>query len=361
MTVTEANRSTYMNAEAGTPISMDDINTMWVWIPRYSYTIRDTYGVQLEGGATPSQETPGAIDIKFISTEEKDNGSGTCTKCADNWVTPVGFTFGDEELSGFWIGKFELTGSISTACGDENCTTADLTIKPNLTSVTNQVAASFFYAVRSMQNTTNASKYGFDTIGSGTMDVHMIKNTEWGIVAYLSQSKYGKYGNSSYSGTNKEVAINNCSNLITGIGGDSVSTAQSTTTCTTNTYETAKGQAASTTGTVYGVYDMSGGAYEYVMGNYNNTRGSSEFSSFPNSKYYDLYTSDSAFTGYKAGDATYETSGWYRDDAYFVYSSNPWFHRGGNYFYTTHAGVFSSSSTYAPAYTDCGTRLILKP
>ena len=78
----------------------------------------------------------------------------------------------------------------------------------------------------------------------------MIKNTEWGAFTYLSQSKYGKYGNINYSGTNKEVAINNCSSYITGIGGDTVSASSSSTTCTTNTYEMEKGQAASTTGTI---------------------------------------------------------------------------------------------------------------
>lgn len=91
------------------------------------------------------------------------------------------------------------------------------------------------------------------------MDVHMAKNTEWGLVAYLSQSKYGKYGNPSYSGADKEVAINNCSNYVTGIGGDTVSADESAATCTTNTYETSKGKAASTTGTIYGIYDMNGG------------------------------------------------------------------------------------------------------
>ena len=37
VTVTETNRNTYLSAKAGAEISMDDINTMWVWIPRYPY------------------------------------------------------------------------------------------------------------------------------------------------------------------------------------------------------------------------------------------------------------------------------------------------------------------------------------
>ena len=39
------------------------------------------------------------------------------------------------------------------------------------------------------------------------LDSHMMKNTEWGVVAYLSHSKYG---------INSEININNNSNYITG-------------------------------------------------------------------------------------------------------------------------------------------------
>ena len=35
VTVSETSRSTYLSAEVGTVVSMDDIETMWVWIPRY--------------------------------------------------------------------------------------------------------------------------------------------------------------------------------------------------------------------------------------------------------------------------------------------------------------------------------------
>ena len=42
VTVTSTNRDTYLNANVGTTIPMDDINTMWVWIPRYTYTYLNT-------------------------------------------------------------------------------------------------------------------------------------------------------------------------------------------------------------------------------------------------------------------------------------------------------------------------------
>ncbi|MDD4809188.1 MAG: prepilin-type N-terminal cleavage/methylation domain-containing protein, partial [Bacilli bacterium] len=39
VTVTSINRTTHLNAGPGAIIPMSDINTMWVWIPRYKYAI----------------------------------------------------------------------------------------------------------------------------------------------------------------------------------------------------------------------------------------------------------------------------------------------------------------------------------
>ncbi|MEG1142957.1 MAG: hypothetical protein RSE41_11055, partial [Clostridia bacterium] len=39
----------------------------------------------------------------------------------------------------------------------------------------------------------------------------------------------------------------------------------------TTAYNTAGGYLASTTGNISGIYDMSGGAWEYVAGNFNST------------------------------------------------------------------------------------------
>ncbi len=106
---------------------------------------------------------------------------------------------------------------------------------------------------------------------------------------------------------------------------------------------------------------MSGGAYEYVMGNNNRMVGSSEITMiysdfFANSswnKYYDLYTnsstSDVAYTNRILGDATGEMgpfsqthlSSWYSDFGFFVINSYPWFRRGGNALNTSNAGAFN--------------------
>jgi hypothetical protein len=276
-------RATYKSAAVGTVISMDDINAMFVWIPRYSYTIGNTYGVQGYGESTPSQATPGAIDIKFVPTSTTDTGTATYTgSTASNYYTSPAFCWGDTcdssrtdatnvEKSGIWVAKFETTAGASSTCttssSEANCNLSTIVpvIKPNIASWRNVNVANMFTAIQTNMNSTNGTtNYGFS---GTTYDTHMMKNTEWGAVAYLSQSKYGKYGNTTYSGVDKEVAINNCSTFITGIAGDTVSASSSSTTCTTNTYNTTKGITASTTGNISGIYDMSGGSWEYVMGN----------------------------------------------------------------------------------------------
>ncbi len=349
VTVTEEKRSTYMSAPAGTTISMDDINTMWVWIPRYEYQYTNL-GDQYAGG---TQVQPGEIKINFIAASQTNPSDSGVYKI------PEGFTFGSENLSGFWMGKFETTGSMSAACTDENCTTADLSIMPNLPSVREQTVSSFFYASLAMQNSTNANKYGFDVIGSGTQDTHMAKNSEWGIVAYLSQSKYGKYGNSAYSGANKEIYQNKSATFTTGMSNGTPSQETASTQIPYDTKDT--GYGASTTGTIYGIYDMNGGTYEYVMANYNNIDGASGFNPFPDSKYYDLYTSTTVSTSYKSGDATHETNGWYQDNNYFMTTANPWLLRGGYHQNNETSGVFYMNDDIASAHDNRSFRLVLKP
>ena len=329
VTVTEENRATYMSAPAGTEILMEDINTMWVWIPRYEYMYTNL-GDQYAGG---TQDLPGEIKVNFLS------GTSTTPSDSANYKVHPAFTFGTDQLTGLWYAKFETGGTLTSACTNELCDTSNIVIKPSVNSLRNQTISSFFYTARSMQMNTN-NPYGF-TSTSG--DLHMTKNSEWGAVAYLSQSKYGKYGNSNYTGVDKEVAINNCSSYVTGIGGDTVSSTSSTTTCMTNTYGTVKGQAASTTGNITGVYDMNGGATEYVMANYNRVMSNANFSSMPDAKYYDLFTTETPETacngGVCYGQAISETKFWYQDTPNFIASFGPWLVRGGNYGSTTTAGI----------------------
>ena len=313
VTVTSTNRQTYLNATPGTTIPMDDITTMWVWIPRFNVVTPSNYN-----GGTAAK--PNAIDVTFVK---------------ENETAIDAFTFGTKSLSGFWYAKFETSHTTlassttfdNLSCTTETCSNANgIIIKPNVTSLRYNNVSNFFFASRSMEQTGN--NFGFVNT---EVDTHMSKNNEWGAVAYLTQSIYGRCTNST---TCTEVGINNNSSFITGYGAP----AGSSDSATNGTYNTTLGKDASTTGTIYGIYDMSGGAFEYVMGVYNKTIADSGFSSLPDSKYYNNYTS-SAYTGH----ALTETYKWYNDYASFVNSDKPWFKRGSAYYNSSSAGVFNFS------------------
>ena len=320
VTVKDTNRQTYLNATPGTTISMDDITTMWVWIPRFNAVTPSNYN----GG---TQSKPNAIDVTFVKESE---------------TAIDAFTFGTKQLSGFWYGKFEIGGSLASSCTNETCNVSNIVVKPNVSSLRSQKVSSFFYASRSMEQAGNS--FGFV---NSEVDTHMSKNNEWGAVAYLTQSIYGRCTSST---TCTEVGINNNSGYITGYGAP----AGSSSSVTNGTYNTALGKDASTTGTIYGIYDMSGGAYEFVMGVYSKTISNSGFSSLPEEKYYNNYTG-SSYTGH----ALTETAGWYSDYARFVKSGDPRIRRGGGYDGSASSGVFhfNYSSGYLQSYSS--SRLVI--
>ncbi len=329
VTVKDTNRQTYLNATPGTIIPIDDINTMWVWIPRFKAVTPSNYN----GG---TKEKPNAIDVTFVKQNE---------------IAIDAFTFGDKELSGFWYGKFETshttlassTTENNLGCTNETCSNANgIIIKPNVKSLRNNNVSNFFFVSRSMEQPNNS--FGFV---SSEVDTHMSKNNEWGAVAYLTQSIYGRCTSSTSC---REVGINNKEGYITGYGA----LAGSSSSATNGAYNTDLGEDASTTGNIYGIYDMSGGANEYVMGVYNKTIKYSGFSSLPDEKYYNNYTGTS-YTGH----ALTETAGWYRNSAYFVKASGPWFRRGGDYDSRTIAGVFNFNYYFGGSDSSHSSHLVI--
>ena len=333
----------YYKANPGVAIDESDILAYYVWIPRYSYKIWET------GASANGKEQ--TIDIQFESADTISTGT-----TVGSYITHPAFWWDNdsdgvrdsgEELAGIWVGKFETTGTADSP-----------TILPNVTSLREQNVSTQFATAQKLGGTT----YGV----SSNVDSHMMKNREWGAVAYLLHSKYG---------ANREIYFNNSSDYYTGrsggnIGGSTAINTVYTSQTSTNQYNrygfyTWDGylleyntntkssthdisKVASTTGNITGVYDMSGGANEYVMGNYNDTIGSSGFTSLPDSKYYDLYTTTDKLTacngGICYGHGLSEVSKWYGDYAYFVNAGDPWFIRGGNCTYGSNAGAFDFSN-----------------
>ena len=285
--------------------------SMWVWLPRYAYSITSGY----------HSSTAGNIEIEFMKglTNETSTGRTTFQNASGqgNWNIHPAFNYGTT-VSGLWVAKFEASRSnaTSSSAGSNNT----IKIQPGVQSW-RSITVNDIY--------TNCLNY------NKTLNSHMMKNDEWGAVAYLSKSKYGK---------NAEVDINSDSSYYTGGGSG-------------NAYVTNVGQ--STTGTVHGVYDMSGGAYEYVAAYVNNGNSSlSNGESLVNGdaktkNVYSKGSSDDRDSNYSAnsgkyGDAVYETSvngnssnsSWYGDDSYFPDTNSPFFLRGAFYGAGTSGGVF---------------------
>ena len=175
-----------------------------------------------------------------------------------------------------------------------------IAVQPNMSSWRNITIGNAY---------TNARNY------STNLNSHMLKNSEWGAIAYLTHSQYGRNGH--------EININNSSNYITGEGEN----------------------LATSTGNKYGIYDLSGGAYEYVAAYYSESSSLTNGSSFAKQNgisdvYATAYTGSNESSDYKKGDATYKTKQWNSDTAQFVNSSYPFFKRGGYTNEGSFAGVF---------------------
>ena len=405
--VTDATRNTYKNAAEGTTIQMKDILAFYVWIPRYRYQIfTDVKHITDRNNITSQSnyvDNAHLIDIVFENKNvSKSNGSNI-----GEWLTHPAFTFGTEELNGIWVGKFETTGSSTTPTVLPTDTRYNET--KNIVSLRSQNVSTQF---------TTSRKLNYGT----TKDAAMLKNSEWGAIAYLSTSNYGL-------GVT-EVMINNSTRYNTGCAASvAATTGYGTYTTMTQTnhtegpyngceneWYTTNGIKASTTGNIYGVYDMNGGAWEYVMGviedalnsgipasgrhNLYNSGFTGKLTcptcdsttsgvdasitaitgvSFPESKYYELYsygTSNWEYSRGYLGDATLELnnfaywmdadnnnrrhSGFHEDCAHFVYSSNPWFIRGGNWHSGATAGVFAFHHYNGNAGGDISFRSVLR-
>ncbi len=311
--------------------AMTKDGSMWVWIPRYAYKITYKSSNKSEGGTIEIaflKDTTNEFLDNTIQGEIKTNISDVTyttnengTKSQDQWLVEPAFTLGAESIKGFWFAKFEASNTNDLATNNPDLT---LQIKPNVTSWRSMTSLNMFTAC---QNLTSDSKYSTYFNSKDKIDTHMTKNVEWGAVAYLAHSKYGLNGD--------EIGINTNSRYKTGIGNNGGSA-----------YNTDVGKNSSTTKNVYGIYDMSGGAYEYVAAcytGYTNELTANTDTAYIN-KYIDVYES---YNSPRFGDAVLETSSrssgstsWFSDSSGFVFSSNPVFRRGGGFNSGSNAGLF---------------------
>ncbi len=359
----------------GDTIPESDIESMFVWIPKYKYklwnveTDKDTTGkhtIEIIFDTENTTEDPG----KSCETPMTSGNKGSCAD--EEYMTHPAFTsFG---VNGFWVGKFETgyrEANDKASAQQNNNEPRHIIIKPNAYSWRSLTLKNMFEAA-----------YNYDSSENRDLDSHMMKNTEWGAVAYLSHSKYG---------IDKEVRINNNNAMKTGYAalpntdqsnypgasgdGSNFNTA----------WNTENGFTASTTGNITGVYDMSGGAWEYmaayVEGKLNNSGFQDEDLGKLDPKFIDEYDKESTVNSYKnmiLGDATGEmgpfnkndeykdnvsryNNSWYVDFSDFVDVTDSWFRRGGNYSYGALAGQFSFARRAGAVDGTYGFRIVLAP
>jgi hypothetical protein len=297
----------------------------------------------------PTTTNAKTIEIIF---ENKNDEISIGDEVGEYYSHPAFVAF---DSNGFWTGKFETTGNVN-----------EVQVKPNKISLRNL----------NIKNIFELSYYY-----KRNNDSHMMKNTEWGATSYLSLSIYG---------INKEININNNRNYLTGYSA-SLESNQTTypgtygnTEDLTLPYNTETGYLASTTGNISGIYDMSGGTYEYVAAYISEYLGNSGFTSDPaliyGNKYFDKYyginISATSYNKRILGDATGELgpfyyyfdsdensrnhSSWYNDVSHFVGYSRPWFHRGGDYANGILSGQGYFNRDTGVSYGGVGFRLVLK-
>ena len=303
------NQSKWANAK----VTINGIDSYFVWIPRYAYRIvyfkDETSKNEYRSGTLTEEE--GVEQGKIVGYSDSRGIVDASGKKIDGVANYTGINVGDyftphpaftsdvnmggwsTELKGIWIGKFEASRADATATNSGSSTVLKTT--HGVTSYVRMNIGEMY---------TRGKEYN-DKLNS-----HMIKNSEWGVVAYLTHSKYGRNG----------VAITeNHTAYYTGGGPES---------------EYTENVLQSTTGNVYGVYDMSGGVFDVAAGYYNGSDANLSIAeSFASNggksnEYVTTYTGTDIKTSYIKGDCTYETG----FTVYWINAGKPFLKRGGNDF-----------------------------
>ena len=372
-------------------IPEENIESYFVWIPKYRYQLWDLgmYDSLTSIDTNKVHEIP----IIFGDYNTSDSVNGECTTPMESgasgncnigdYMTHPAFL--SIPSKGFWVGKFETgyEGATSTEEAELNERDASkIIVKPNVYSWRGIQVANAFY-----------SSYDYKR----NLDSHMMKNTEWGAVAYLQHSKYG---------SQTSVRINNNSSYITGYQANNEPTCglpgtneECNAHCNDGSCNTAYPNSvlASTTNNISGILDMTGGAYEYIMAfmlnqhrnlivgtsNINNTgfNGSLELENtfftngtdVPTEKYYDKYNytelESQAFFNRILGDATGEMgpfnsqniNSWYSDYAKFITLSAPIIMRSMTREMGNISGIFALDHASGIEVYDRTFRLVLTP
>ena len=421
--------------------------SMWVWIPRFAYRVDNDKKiidvVFLQSNSDEYYDENGNLQTakrQKSANETIDTTTGYTVHPAFTDESSIKFANGgwDKELTGIWVAKFDAgyasgnnTAEVKASSvsyspskvwtyriergtetdGSEDARNwLDGIYGSTKTSIKYPTFQGVTYAMNYINHNDsfNIAKvlnesgniYGLSTSDS---DSHLMKNSEWGACSYLSLSKYGLYNvdikiNSVNlnSGNRKRTETAGKSGVdsvyaVTGCSAGGTTTIEKLNALTANKADSTRayvwnqknGQASSTTGTIYGVYDMAGTVWErtatYVANGNGNLRGQGSSIAYngntlktESTKYTTVYpfnekdSEGNAITNIETasqqnfaanskiyGDAIRETnngkagtsedgwnySSWTSDYSYFPALDAPFFFRGGYLWSGSPAGV----------------------
>ena len=395
-------RAYYLAAEENTVIVQDDIVGMFVWIPRYRYKILRGYHQSNTGN---SEESSGYFDIQFLRSTEGGTieynsvSTNNYTEFPNGYVLHPAFQYNNKNISGFWYGKFEASSSDTTdtkpnitntyGASTANATFAlgvnEITVRPNVTSWRSTRITRLYTACKNITHIDDTTGIP-DNIHGLKGESHLSIDVEWAAVAYLTQSDYGNAQISSTTGvwTNSfhegnayyatrtgmvgssrdQLTLRSLIQSTRSVDEDGVITINYTDESTRSfyPYNSTNGIHGSTTGTIYGIYDMAGGAWEYQSSYLTNESTVDSVTWYSNIANVPLINKTSYVGGtnnksdnYTLNKATYGnmlyetsadgsgTTSWNGDFSEFLYSSGD-----NNYIFRVTGGGFYTSAGDLP-------------
>ena len=413
--------------------------SMWVWIPRFAYRVNSstqTFDVVFLVGTTDTYYDDNGVlqTAKRCTSEDEavDTTTGYTVHPAFTDETAINYRNGgwDKEITGIWVAKFEAgyasgNNDAKVVASSVNYTQTDAWVPDvesgttegsyparnwldkeygsSITAIKYPVFQPTTYSMNYINHNdayniakalnANGNPYGFN----GAADSHLMKNSEWGAIAYLSKSQYG-LGSTDITVNN--ISLHNSTEsvyAVTGCTSNSTTSEQKATTIETisgttgniasggvYTWDQKTGTTASSTGTIYGIYDLSGGVWERTTGYVANEN--ENLSTYGRSIAYDGNNLKTISTKYTTvyphnsetdktgitddvndstnlniasnnnyalntliyGDAIREMStagtgnnSWYNDASNFIGLYSPFTFRGGRYLNDASAGLFS--------------------
>ena len=183
---------------ANAKVTIEGIDSYFVWIPRYAYKINYTDPNNISAGGT--------IDVKFLKGTSNIAADGTICKYADDstlnketdYIIHPAFTSNVDlggwrnEITGIWVGKYE--SSLVNKLDGRNIITSDTATGNIIVDKENNIDKAI--AIQEEKSSWTICRIGNMYISAKAyateLNSHMLKNSEWGAVAYLTHSKYRK-------------------------------------------------------------------------------------------------------------------------------------------------------------------------